>query len=150
MTTHTVHPDDVRVVPEFELCDRLRRSLRMLPLSNAEVAEIMGVRRETVSTWLTGQRKPSHTTLMIWADMTGVDLGWLETGTASPEAGRSLYAIRDSNPEPADMSSRRHLTLVGGGNRGLPVDRIPAGLPIPAPPHPLPGRESAARLWAVS
>jgi hypothetical protein len=91
---------------------------------------------------------------MIWADMTGVDLDWLETGTASPEAGRSMYAIRDSNPEPADKSSRPFLTLVRmvdqTGNPGLPVDRIPAGLPIPTPQHPQPGRESARHLRAVS
>ena len=93
--------DDVRVVPDWELCDRLRRSMRMVPgLSNEDIAEMMGVQRTTVSTWLGGRRVPNRAILLVWADMTGVDEQWLLTGT--PSEGGAKYAIRDSNPEPAD------------------------------------------------
>lgn len=80
MTAATNHPDDLRVVPEWELCDRLTRSLRMVGLSSIEVAQFMGVTPTTVSRWINGRTKPSRAVLMIWADMTGVDLEWLETG----------------------------------------------------------------------
>jgi hypothetical protein len=63
------------------------------------------------------------------------------------------YAIRDSNPEPADMSSRPVLTLILGVNRGLTTNRIQAGewpddMPggLPAPQTGQTGR----RLSAVS
>lgn len=135
-TTRKIHPDDVRIVPEMELCDRLRRALRILPMDNAEIAHVLGVKPPTISTWLTGRRTPSHAALMIMADMTGVDLQWLETGTASPEAGRSLYAIRDSNPEPADSEGGRVLRLAWGVNRGLSADRR--------------GARGGRHLWAVS
>lgn len=68
-------------------------------LTNEEIAEFMGVQRPTVSTWLHGRRTPPKTTVMLWADMCGVDREWLLTGTPSNE----WYAIRDSNPEPADF-----------------------------------------------
>lgn len=110
---------DERVVPEWELCDRMRRSLRLVPaLSLAEVAEFYGVSRETVGRWINGHNKPSKVALAFWADMTGVDREWLETGQA-PTSGTPgparLYGIRDSNPEPADSKEgvTVRLTLVG-------------------------------------
>lgn len=103
MTSTATKAPDAPVVPEWELCDRLRRSLRLLPdIDNTEIAEIMGVQRTTVSTWLSGRRKPSRAVLMVWADMTGVDLAWLEHGNAD-----ELRARRDSNPKPSDLESQR-------------------------------------------
>lgn len=93
MTTAAFRRDDVRVIPEMELCDRLGRSLRMIGSSSQEIAELMGVTPTTVSRWLNGRTKPSRAVLMIWSDMTGVDLHWLETGEG--------WAPRGSNPEPA-------------------------------------------------
>jgi transcriptional regulator with XRE-family HTH domain len=118
-TTQQVHPADVRVVPDWELCDRMRRSLRLVPgLDGSEVGELMGVRRETVSTWLSGRRRPSNAVLFLWSDMTGVDRDWLLTGTPSDE----WYAIRDSNPEPADLEpARPALRILGGESRPRPV-----------------------------
>lgn len=156
-TLRNIHPDDVRVVPEWELCDRLRRSFRMIPsMDNTEIAEVLGVRPATISTWLTGRRTPPHTTLMIIADMTGVDLEWLKTGTAGAEADRSLYAIRDSNPEPADMESRPVLSVIPGGltggssavSPGLTVDRLIVGSPSLRPPAPTVRRSTGLSVVA--
>jgi transcriptional regulator with XRE-family HTH domain len=118
------HPDDVRVVPDWELCDRLARSLRLLPLSHGEIAEVFGVNPTTVSRWLNGHNKPSNVALMFWADMTGVDFEWLKTGEASPEWVRlqNQRACRDSNPKPSvwepvviegGQSVKRGLTVFG-------------------------------------
>lgn len=96
MTAALKHPDDERDIPEWELCDRLVRSLRKVRLNNQEVAQIMGVRADTVSRWVNGHNKPSHAVLTIWSDMTGVDRCWLEHGD-----GCTLRGCRDSNPEPS-------------------------------------------------
>lgn len=93
--------------------------MRMVPgLTNEDVAELMGVQRPTVSTWLHGRRTPPRTTLMIWADMTGVDREWLMTGTPSAE----WYAMRDLNPQPADWEPRGPvLRLIHGGRNERPL-----------------------------
>lgn len=147
---------DDYMVPEWTLGDRMRKALEVSGTPVQEISEYLDVNRATVGRWLHDKSPVKRSTLMIWAATTGVDLEWLETGTASPEAGRSMYAIRDSNPEPADMESRRFLGVLEGGlstgNRGLPVDRIPAGWPIPEPPMPPRPRQSpdSRRLRAVS
>lgn len=121
MTIQQIHPADVRVVPDWELCDRLRRSMRLVPgMSNSDVAELMGVRREAISAWLNGRNRPSYAVLRIWSDMTGCDLGWLTDGEPSKE----WYAMRDLNPQPADLEpAGPTLRLLGGRRieRPLPV-----------------------------
>jgi transcriptional regulator with XRE-family HTH domain len=146
--------DDDYMVPEWTLGDRMRKALEVSGTPVGEIAEYLEVNRATVGRWLHDKSPVKKSTLIIWAATTGVDLGWLETGTAGLEnqTGRDQYAIRDSNPEPADMSSARRLTLVGGVNRRLSVNRIPAGWPIPEPSEPREAAGSARtrHLSAVS
>lgn len=65
------------VVPEFDLTDRMRKSLRVADMSVGEMAEYLDVARETVGRWLSEARKPSTQTLRLWATRTGVDYDWL-------------------------------------------------------------------------
>lgn len=83
--------------------------MRLTELNNKTMAVYMGVRPETVSTWINGRVTPSRAVLRVWADRCGVDLTWLETGQApsTVPTGPGLYAIRDSNPEPADSVFHR-------------------------------------------
>jgi transcriptional regulator with XRE-family HTH domain len=143
--------DDDYMVPEWTLGDRMRKALEVSGTPVGEIAEYLEVNRATVGRWLHDKSPVKKSTLIIWAATTGVDLGWLETGTAGLEnqTGRDQYAIRDSNPEPADMASRPRLTLAHSVNRPLTVDRIPAGWPIPEPPATCPAPE-ARHLRAVS
>ena len=90
-------------VPEFKLHHRMSLALEQLGWSVQDVASFLAVERNTVSRWINGHRKPARVVLMVWADMTGVPLEWLETGQApvdrpGPDAS---CAARDSNPEPA-------------------------------------------------
>ena len=89
---------------EFDLADRMRRALRISGVTVQDVADYLGVARNTVSTWINGHIVPSKQTLRLWAMKTGVPFAWLETGTAPADDGKGpdSYTTRDLNPEPAD------------------------------------------------
>ena len=67
-------------VPEWDLTDRLRKSLRVAGLNTTEMAEYLGVQRTTINTWTSGRIKPSIATLRAWAMATGVPFEWLRDG----------------------------------------------------------------------
>jgi len=70
------------VIPEFDLADRLRKGLREVDLGVAEMADYLGVSRNTVSNWVNGRIVPGRQSLMLWAMRCGVDYEWLTTGRA--------------------------------------------------------------------
>lgn len=155
MTLHTLArqaPNPDALVPDWTLGDRMRKALDVSGTPVQEIAEYLDVSRQTIGRWLSDRGPVKRHVLITWAATTGVDLGWLETGTAGLEnqTGRDQYAIRDLNPEPADMEHGRSRLRLVSVNRGLTVNRIPAGYPIPEPRKPLPGRESGRHLSAVS
>lgn len=123
---------------EFDLCDRLRKSLRVSGMGVSQIAAVLGVDRNTVSNYLGGRTNPTRPTLTTWAIATGVPLSWLLTGevtadeadngirgvvlaggvTQLVQTGQvSRYAVRDSNPEPADMYSAPALFLLSDPNK---------------------------------
>ena len=89
---------------EFDLADRMRRALRISGVTVQDVADYLGVARNTVSTWINGHIVPSKQTLRLWAMRTGVPFAWLETGQVPADDGKGpeSYTTRDLNPEPAD------------------------------------------------
>lgn len=104
---------------EFDLADRMRRALRVSGIGPGVMADYLGVRRETVSTWITGRITPDKRTRMLFAMRTGVPIEWLETGQVpdqgpTPDGGSELPRL-DSNQQPSDYRSaqvrrgRRHL-----------------------------------------
>lgn len=141
MTGMSIHPikrlvrEDVdAIVPTFTLGDRMRKALEHTGTPVQEMAEYLEVSRQTIGNWLHDRSPVKTSTLVIWAAATGVSLEWLETGTAGlqKETGGEVYAIRDSNPEPADMESRARLRVIQGGSPGvnpvLTVERPGAGV----------------------
>ncbi len=82
------------IVPSWTLGDRLRKARESRGLSQSELAEATGISRRSISTYETDETGPRRPQLIAWAMATGVALEWLETGEC---------AIRDSNPEPADL-----------------------------------------------
>jgi transcriptional regulator with XRE-family HTH domain len=96
MTTETI--------PVFDRQDRMAKALSHAQLTTQDMADYLGVTRETVSRWLNSRSTPNKGMMRLWAMRTGVPLAWLETGTAGLEdqAGGAMYASRDLNPEPAD------------------------------------------------
>jgi transcriptional regulator with XRE-family HTH domain len=106
MTTAQLRP--VGRIPEWDLHDRLGKALRDSGLGVSEIAEQLGVGRETVGRWLNGRGVPKRQSLLAWSSLTGVDLKWLETGEAqtapdrdpTPPNGVPLPRL-DSNQQPS-------------------------------------------------
>ena len=65
------------IVPEWDMADRMRKSLRDAGLSVQEMAEYLDVSRTSVSNWINGRIDPSRQTLRLWALRTGVSYEWL-------------------------------------------------------------------------
>jgi transcriptional regulator with XRE-family HTH domain len=72
--------------PEFDLADRMRKSLRDAGVSSAAMAEYLDVSRASVSNWTSGRIEPDTRTLRLWAMRTGVSYGWLIGSPAAAEA----------------------------------------------------------------
>jgi transcriptional regulator with XRE-family HTH domain len=65
---------------EFDLADRLRKSLRVSGVAVHDMAAELGVSRNTVSNWINGRGQPSEAQLCIWGAITDCPSTWLETG----------------------------------------------------------------------
>lgn len=96
-------------VPEFDMADRLRKSLRVADMSVQEMADYLEVERNTVSRWINGRTNPPAMALRLWAERTGISYGWLRNGEEpQPEmAGAPRPALRglprlDLNQRPSD------------------------------------------------
>jgi transcriptional regulator with XRE-family HTH domain len=102
------------VIPTWDVADRMRKALRFSGVGVQEIADYLGVSRNTVSTWINGRIEPSKQTVRLWALRTGVPFEWLETGKTptgpEPDEGLNVErARRDSNPQPSDPKVRRLL-----------------------------------------
>ena len=71
---------------EWDVADRLRKSLRASGVGVQVMADYLGMSRNSISNWINGRAVPDHRTLMLWAMRTGVPLPWLEHGE-TPEGG---------------------------------------------------------------
>jgi transcriptional regulator with XRE-family HTH domain len=74
-------------VPQWDLPDRMRKALRVSNIGVQEMADYLGVARNTVSTWINGRIEPSTQTLRLWAMRTGVPYEWLTEGDDGPRPG---------------------------------------------------------------
>lgn len=66
--------------PEFNLADRMRKSLREAGLGVGEMADYLGVSRSAVSNWINGRIVPTGPSLRLWALRCGVSVDWLVNG----------------------------------------------------------------------
>ena len=86
----------------------MRKALEYAGVSTQEMADYLEVTRQSIGNWVGDRRVPSKATVRLWALRCGVPLEWLETGKAPTlPSGPGPYTTRDSNPEPADLESRR-------------------------------------------
>ena len=86
--------------PEFDLADRMRKALRTSGVSVQDMADYLGVARNTVSTWINGKITPSVQTQRLWALRTGTPYEWIHDGEESAarstgSSGPNVYALRD-------------------------------------------------------
>ena len=70
------------LVPQFDQADRMRKALRVSGVSVGEMADFLGVARESVGRWINGRTEPSNQTLRLWAIHTGVSYDWILAGEA--------------------------------------------------------------------
>ncbi|WP_115686450.1 helix-turn-helix domain-containing protein [Corynebacterium senegalense] len=87
-------------VPQFDLCDRVRKAREVAGLTQDELGEKAGVGRATVARIERGKGTPRRASLIAIAFATGVDFNWLETGetpAGEPDGGS---AVRHQGLEP--------------------------------------------------
>jgi len=75
---------DSGAIPEWTLPWRLQRSLAHAGLSIDDMAQELGVSRQTVSRWLNAHGQPRTGYLKLWAMRTGVPYSWLSEGIRRP------------------------------------------------------------------
>lgn len=98
---------DLSGVPQWDTADRMRKALRESGVGVQEMADYLGVARNTVSTWINGRIDPSTQTLRLWALRCGVDFGWFTGDMTMPRPSIRASGLPhlDSNQEPAGLCS---------------------------------------------
>lgn len=71
----------------WDIADRMRKALRVRNIGVQDMAEYLGVSRNTVSTWINGRITPSQQTMRLWAIRTGVPYEWLRDGEQQNSPG---------------------------------------------------------------
>lgn len=71
--------------PTWRLQDRLLRALDEVDISVQDMADHLGVSRNTVGNYLAGRTSPNRAILRVWALRCGVPLDWL----APDDSGRT-------------------------------------------------------------
>lgn len=87
---------DGGTVPSFEMRHRMRLALEHAGVSVNEMAELLGVDRNTVGRYLNGHTTPRLSVLRVWAMRTAVPLDWIRFGEAptpppTPETTRTRH-----------------------------------------------------------
>jgi transcriptional regulator with XRE-family HTH domain len=71
--------------PSFDEGDRLRKAREMAGYEKIELADALGIHRESVARYESGRAKAKKPVLIAWALATGVDRDWIEYGDVRPE-----------------------------------------------------------------
>lgn len=66
MSTATAETPDIPTI-EWDLIDRLHKSLRLADLKPGQMADYLGLHRNTVGGWLHGKARMNKATLIAWA-----------------------------------------------------------------------------------
>lgn len=68
---------EAQTVPEWDLADRMRKALQVSGIEVQEMADYLGVTRNTIYTWINRHNRPSPATVRLWAMRCGVPYEWL-------------------------------------------------------------------------
>ena len=104
---------------ELDLRGRLNHSLFVADLNRKEMAEALGLHRNTVASYLRADNpvEPDRRTLVAWAVRCGVSISWLERGAEPvPDGGSDLPS--QSIPCISDISVERARRRA---DRGVPA-----------------------------
>ena len=94
---------------DTSLGENIKRRQEELKLSQEYVAEQLGVSRQAVSKWETGQSEPTASNLVLLAQLLGLSLSELvEPGKRRPCSARppAGAAEKGSEPDPAGQSDK--------------------------------------------
>ena len=92
---------------EWTLGDRLGKSLKYAGMKSQDMADIIGVARNTISNYLNDHTEPSKLAIKEWALRTGVPIEWLQTGEVTdPNQRTSDYKSAGSVVYMADFRAR--------------------------------------------
>lgn len=89
-------------IPFLSLPWRMKMALDAAGIGVSEMAERMGVDRNTVSNWINGRVKPRAAFLRVWADECEVDYRWLSEGmvVVNAQGLSELLSSLDTDEEP--------------------------------------------------
>lgn len=107
--------------------DWLTKALHYSGKSAEQLADELGVHRNTISRFMNGRGKPpARHMILAWAMATGVPLAYLETGEIPPENGPDGGPGLDSEGRQVsvqkDDSPRENVVQLGRATRPVSVD----------------------------
>lgn len=107
------------LVPTFPLTWRIRRAMDVAGLDNQGLADALGIHRHTVGNYLNGHTSPKRSDLIAIAQVTGVDLAWLEGDDGRAVTGATTDRYRPWVTRTPSVSGAHH--TVHHLHRGPPV-----------------------------
>lgn len=90
-------------IPVWTLGERLAKARREAGLEQADMAKEIGLSRVTIGNYETGTTNPQKPTVLLWAAITGVDAGWLLTG--SDHGDRRSACTSDAPAQPLMLAA---------------------------------------------
>lgn len=97
-------------MPVLTLGQRLNVAMENAGLKPESLAPQMRCSATTVRNYLSGRTRIDYANLVLWSQITGVRLDWLEAGKAGPDSGPGLSVVPELNPD--DKPSDYHLAMV--------------------------------------
>lgn len=110
-------------IPVWTLGDRLRKAREDAGLSQAELAALLEVSRNTIGNAELGERVPLPITMRAWSLATGVPLEWLRTGAVEEPVERPRRRGQPRRRSDTELMQKRYpgrLTISG------PMLKVPA------------------------
>lgn len=116
---------NVGVAPEWDLSDRLLKSMRHAGLSASELGERIGVHRNTINNYTSGRIEPNRRTLIAWAMATGVRLDWLQTGSPGGDGPGGSRGVTDQYANSiTPITQKRQRETDSRSNLMLPLRKV--------------------------
>ena len=105
-----------RNVPQFTRGDRLRKARECAGITSHEMADRIGVSRQTVTRWEHGRHMPKAA-VVLWATITEVPVDWLEDDGDDPPL-RCYFPVRPGSAKrPASRPSASASTWTSSGRQ---------------------------------
>lgn len=99
-------------IPTWNLQDRLQKALDFAGVSRSEMADLLGVNRNTVGNYVAGRTRIPRASLLVWAMRCGVSLNWVNTGEG--QATPSGDGPGAGTFEPVGDSGEKHSPILTG------------------------------------